>query len=1047
MACVLCACAPREALVTLTDLRCELAKNPIGIDAARPRLGWILESPERNQTQAAYQIVATDGAGHVLWDSGKVTSAESAHIEWGGLALRSGQRVTWRARVWDRLDRPSRASALASFEMGLLRPIDWQPSKWIGSTGRFPYSPEIPVPDGRWIWSPDGAGAKWAPKGERLLRHVFTLPDDAVLKSARALFFSAHDKLRWVLYVNGKEATRGGGLSGFVPTDVAALLKPGANLLAVTATNPGGAAAILGRLTVERSDGRLLAIDTTTTWKTSQKKWAGWNQPGFDDAGWDRARDVASAGFAPWGRVALPSNAPPAPLLRKTFGIGKPVASARAYVSGLGYFELFINGKRIGDHVLDPGFTRYDRRVLYVTHDVTSAVREGANAIAVILGNGWYSPHAQDVWGFHRAPWKNPPRLLLQLRVRYADGSEETIASDDSWKTTAGPIVFDGIRNGETYDARREKPGFADAKVSDADWRPVVVVSAPGGVMSAQSLPMKVTETVRARRVSEPRPGVFVVDFGQNLAGWARLHVAGPAGTEVRLRYGELLNSDGTIDQRAIAEGVQQGPVQTDTYVLKGEGNEVYEPRFTYHGFSHVEVTGFPGRPNLDSLQARVVHTAFERTGNFETSSEVVNRIQRATLWSYRSNFPGIPTDSPSRGKIGATAGAHLAAEQAMFNFGNAAGYEKWLHDLADEQLPDGELPAFAPSPGVGASRGNGPAWDSAFVLIPWYLYLHTGDPRALTSGYDGLHRTVDYVGSHEYARANPAGWKGDVMPFHDRTPEWVTHAGYHAADARIVALAARLAGKNDEATRYEAMAAEVRRSFEEAFFDEQGGDINVRTQTALGCALFQELVPEGRRARVLETLLSNIARHNDHIDTGLLGARCLLHALSDMGRADLAYRLASGTDNPGWGNFMKRGATTLWEGWAGDGAQNNVALGDISAWFWKTLAGINPNPKAPGFAHVIIRPEPVGDLTWVRAETHTVRGKIASSWQRDKHGALGLKVEIPVGSTATVLVPASDRAQVTTDGAVFVRAEKSRRIYQTGSGTWSFEVREKLAP
>jgi alpha-L-rhamnosidase len=745
--------------------------------------------------------------------------------------------------------------------------------------------------------------------------------------------------------------------------------------------------------------------------------------------------------------TALTTPPAPAPMLRRAFTIAKPVRSARAYVAGLGYSELYLNGQKVSDHVLDPGFTAFDRRVLYVVHDVTKALAPGKNAVGVMLGNGFFNQHAPDDWGFATASWRKTPRLLLQIQVTYEDGSSDTVVSDESWKVATGPILFDGIRNGEQYDARLEKPGWAGADyVEDATWTPALVVPEPGGVLNAQMFPpQKVMQTLAAKTVSEPMPGSFVVNFGENTAGWVRISLSGPAGTEVKLRYGERLNADGTVDQSNLNTHVHEQPYQVDRYILKGIGTETWEARFAYHGFQYVEVTGFPGRPTVDNFQAQVVYTSFDQIGHFSSSNDVINRIFDATLRSYRANFQSIPTDCPHREKIGWMADAHLAAEQAMFSFGNAAGYTKWIRDVRDAMRPMGDLPGIVPTGGWGYTWGNGPAWDSALFLIPWYLYQYDGDERILTDSYDHFKRYVDYVGTRDYMTMNPEGWLGDwVAPPDAPTPEAVTHAGYHAVDARITAATARLLGQEAEAATYDQVAKNVKAAFATHFLDPASGRVAADTQTALGVALAQGMLDEADKPRVLDRLLANIAARNNHIDSGVLGAKYLPSVLTDSGHADLVYTMVTQKDYPGWGYWIAQGSTTLWETWMGTGnsSLNHVFLGDISTWFYRGLAGINPDPAAPGFAQIIFRPQVVGDLSFARADTHTLRGVVASAWERTP-GLVIFDFTVPVNSGATVFVPAGSQAQVKApEGATFLRSEGDRQVFSIESGKYRFEVR-----
>ncbi len=784
----------------------------------------------------------------------------------------------------------------------------------------------------------------------------------------------------------------------------------------------------------------------TVAWKVrvwdTQDHAAAWSEPATWEMGLLQATDWKGKWIA--GGTDLATPPAPAPYLRKTFTLTKPVASARAYIAGVGYAELELNGKKVGDHVLDPGYTRFDRRIVYATHDITASLVQGANAVGVLLGNGWLNVNAKDVWDFDTAPWRQTPRALVQLQVDYTDGTHDTIASDASWRRSTGAILFDGIRNGQSDDGRLEKIGWTTPEyIEDASWSPALLVQSPGGVLSAQMFPpQKVMQTLTAKTVTAQGAGVFLFDFGQNTAGFAKLSVSGPAGTKVTLRYAEKLGANGRIDQSNIS-GVggfnfYQGPYQTDSYVLRGGGAEVWQPRFAIHGFQYVEVSGFPGTPTKDNLEAEVVHTAFETIGEFSSSNELLNKIQAATQWSYKANFQSIPTDCPHREKNGWMGDAHMAGELAMLNFQNGAAYTKWVRDIEDEQRPSGELPGIVPSPGWGYTDYSGPAWGSALLLVPWYLYQYTGDTQILTNGYEHFKRYVDYLGTFDYMAKNPTGWLGDCVMPGATTPEAVTHAGYHATAARITAATAKLLGNDADNQKYLAVAADVKQRFGAKFFNAGTAQVAGDSQTALATALYQGLLDDADKPRVLARLVANIGAHQNHLDTGCLGTKALPWALTDGDQAELFYKVATKTDFPSWGRWINQGATTLWETWSDDGSHDHIFLGDISAWFFRGLAGINPDPDAPGFSNVIIRPQVVGDLTSASGSTETLRGKIHSDWQIDGP-KLVLSIEIPVNSTATVFVPAASQADVTAEGAMFVRSEAGRQVFSVGSGSYQF--------
>lgn len=742
----------------------------------------------------------------------------------------------------------------------------------------------------------------------------------------------------------------------------------------------------------------------------------------------------------------------PAPLLRREFGLPAPIHQARAYVCGLGYYELSLNGRRVGDHVLDPTVTQYDQRARYVTYDVTKHLQTGANVVGVMLGNGWYNCHTPEVWHFDKASWRDYPKLLLQLEVTLEDGRQVLICSGPEWKVTDGPVQFDGLRNGETYDARGEKPGWDAPSYDDSDWRSALVVPGPGGLLQAQtSPPCKVMETLTPVSVTEIRPGVAIYDLGQSIAGWAQLRVSGPAGTEVTLRYAEKLTEDGDIDQRNIDAFVKQGDCQTDRYLLKGEGEEVWEPHFTYHGFQYVQVTGLPGEASLANLRGRVVHTAFESAGSFACSNDLLNRIQECTLWAYRGNFVGIPTDCPHREKNGWTGDAQLATETGLLNFDAAAAYRQWLETIVDAQRPSGQLPGIVPSSGWGYNWGNGPAWDNALMLIPWYLYFYTGDQDVLERNYPAMKRYVDFCTTMATDDVVSFGLGDWCHPDRERmTPAALTSTAYYCVDCRIVAEVAKMVGKADEAERYQRLANDVQMAFND-HFGKDGGLYAGGEQTSQGCALYQGMVEEEDAPAVVERLLEAIERNDGRLDVGILGAKYVPRALADAGHAELAYALLTRTDYPSWGHWLEQGATTLWEDWRGQASRNHIMFGDISAWMYNYLAGLAP--EEPGFKKILIHPRPVGDLAWVTAEHHSAYGLIRSAWRREDNG-FTLEVTIPANTTARVILPPEDLDAAQEGGRPLAEAPGLTALptgeglaVEVGSGSYQFHVRQPGSP
>jgi alpha-L-rhamnosidase len=735
----------------------------------------------------------------------------------------------------------------------------------------------------------------------------------------------------------------------------------------------------------------------------------------------------------------------PAPQFRKTFEVTKKVQRARLYISGVGYNVPCLNGQRIGDRLLDPAFTRYDKTVLYSTYDVTETLRSGENVLGVVLGNGWYNMFTKDVWGYDHAPWRGEPTLLAQLEMIFDDGSQQTIVSDQSWKVAPGPIVFNSIRQGESYDATKETKGWDKPGYDDRKWPQPEEESGPAGKLISQMMqPVKATERIVPKSISQPQPGVYVFDLGKNIAGFAELKIKAPAGTQLTLRYAERLSSNGRVDQQDIAQHVAGKLVQTDKYICKGEGVEKWCPSFMYHGFQYVEVSGLPEPPTNESLTGVMVHTAMEKAGSFECSNPLFNSIQQAALNSYQSNFMGYPTDCPQREKNGWTGDAHLAAEMGLYNFKGQNAYTKWLHDIADEQRSTGELSAIVPTAGWGYFWGNGPAWDNAMVLIPWYLYQYSGDHRILQQMYPHIKRYVDYLGTRAENHIVKIGL-GDWAPAKTKTPAEVTSTAYYYVDAVILSRAAEIFGYKEDKEKYGALASQIKEAFNAAYYH-GGGIYDLGSQTALACAIYQGLSPD-HLEQTLSCLVAAVKNNDDHLDCGILGTKYLLHALSDHGRSDVAYKIVNQRTFPGWGNWIGQGATTLWEQWDGTESRNHIMYGDVSAWFYKNLAGIAPDDEEPGFKRIVFQPYFAPDLGWVRAKHESLYGEIAADWSR-KGNSINYTVTIPANTTGEIVLPGDKKIKVGGEAlskskwVQKVVKEKNAIRFLIGSGTYVIKIK-----
>jgi alpha-L-rhamnosidase len=787
--------------------------------------------------------------------------------------------------------------------------------------------------------------------------------------------------------------------------------------------------------------GKPIASAQQVTWKV--RAWDRDGQPGdwSAPATWETGL-LDKSGWH--GRWIGTGETGASPLLRKTFDAKGPIKRARAYVSGLGYYELRLNGAKVGDRVLEPAFTNYDRRVLYTTYDVTAQLKQGKNAVGAMLGTGWYDVRTVAEWHFHEASWRDRPKLLVELRIDYADGSSDRVFTDETWKTAAGPITFDSVYCGENYDARREQPGWDAAGFDDAAWSPAKLVAAPKGKLVSQQMPpIRVVDTLAPKKITEPKPGVFIFDFGQNFAGVPQLTVDGHAGTTVKLRCAERVAADGTLDTAAIDVFVKKfgnEQFQEDRYTLRGDGGkEVYAPRFTYHGFQYIEVTGFPGKPTLANLRGLVLHTDLRTVGEFECSNDLLNKIWRAGRWSYLNNAHGYPTDCPTREKNGWTGDANLASETGLLNFDGVTFYEKWLRDLADAQWPEGDVPAIVPTQGWG--RGVGPAWDAAYILLPMRLYEYTGDARVLQTHFNGMKNYVDYLTKHQAKDGIVTYGLGDWCPAESQTPAEVTSTAYYYRHARAVADAARILGQSDDAAKYSQLAESIKAAFNKKYFDAKAASYANGTQTALSCALYQGLVPPEQQDRVFANLLAAIEKKSNHLDTGILGAQYVMQTLLARGRVDVGYAIASQRTQPSWGWWIDQGATTLWEQWNGSDSRDHIMFGDVLAFFTKGIAGIQPDPASPGWKHVIIRPGVVGDLRSARGSYHSVHGRIVSSWTRNGQ-RFSLNVTIPPNVTATVYVPAADANEVSVnrnEGVTLERSDAGHAVFSIGSGDYSF--------
>jgi len=705
-------------------------------------------------------------------------------------------------------------------------------------------------------------------------------------------------------------------------------------------------------------------------------------------------------------------NLKPAPYFRKLFNIQKKVKSARAYIAVGGLYELYLNGAKVGDHRLDPMFTRYDRRTLYLTYDVTQNLHIGNNAIGVILGNGWYNHQSiTKGWYFDKAPWRARPRFCLDLRIIYEDNTVETICSGQDWKTSLSPIIFNSIYTAEHYDARLEQNGWNMPDFDDSNWKSAICTNAPSQNIVAQTLqPIRNVAEIPLKEMLKIDEKTYLFNFGRNISGVCAIKVAGTAGTTIRLKHAERLDKNGRADLSNIdvyhRPVDDSDPFQTDVFILSGNGEETFMPRFNYKGFQYVEVTSDkPVHLTKESLRAYFMHNDVAAIGSIHSSNPIINKIWEATNASYLSNLFGFPTDCPQREKNGWTGDAHINIETGLYNFDAITIYEKWLADHQDEQQPNGVLPAIIPTSGWGYHWANGPDWTSTIAIIPWNIYLFYGDSRLLKSCYDNIKRYVDQITSRSPDGITNWGL-GDWVPVKSKTPMEFTSTAYYYADAVILSKAAALFGYAEDAKKYTALAEMIKNVFNEKYLNRETGIYGSGFQTELSAALYWGLVPDEFREKVAKNLTERVIIDGSHIDVGLLGSKTILNALSENGYADLAYKVASQESYPSWGWWIVNGATSLLENWRIDDARNlsmnHIMFGEISAWLFKGLGGIFPDEEKPGFKNIILKPNFVSGLDQFEAKHESPYGRIISSWEKSE-GKVLYNVTIPANSTATL--------------------------------------------
>jgi len=972
---------------TPTVLRCENRIDPHGIDVAKPRLSWILDSGK----QTAYQIVV-DG----VWDSGKVTSDQSVAVEYAGSALESQKGYNWRVRVWDANDTVGEWSPYGRFVTGVLGQ-PWQ-GQWIagkyGTTaakGIGYHAAETTVDEIKWVQVDLGSSMSVDSVVLDSLRHEnvvgFGYPLRYRIEGSVDPDFTTPVM---IADMTANDAPNPGNAPVAHPADATV------RYVRVTATKlypwHSNFTFALSEMQVI-SGGNNVALGTPVSFKDT-----------VDNYGWHHEALTDGYGSAPRSL----------PVFKRGLAIEKEVEEAVLSISGLGHYELFLNGEKVGDDLLAPGWSNYRKTCLYDTFDLTEQLNQGNHEFRVMLGNGFFNipggryVKLQTTFG--------PPMLTMQMRIRFADGTEQTVVSDGSWQTASSPITFSCVYGGEDYDARLE------ASLNDSSaWSPATVIDGPGGTLTGLSQaadPIGAIETIKAVSVNKISPSLWVCDFGQNVSFMPRLKVRGTAGASVKMIPAELLAGDGRISD-PMCNGNSYY-----TYTLKGaEEGETWFPQFFYRGGRYLQVElsapdGMP-MPEIQSIESVVVHSKARPTGDFECSNELFNRIRHLIRWAQRSNLMSVITDCPHREKLGWLEQYHLHGYALRHEWDMAAMYVKGMADMAQAQLENGLVPDIAPEYTIfGGGFRDSPEWGSSFVIVPWQQYEYTGDTSLLEMYFEGMKRYCDYLESRsqDLIVSHGLGDWYDIGPnppgVSQLTPLEVTATAYFFRCADIISRTATLLGKPEDAARYGDLAARIRTAFNARFWNDEAGVFSSGSQCANAVPLVMGIAEPHMRQRALDAIVRDVQEKG--LTAGDVGFHYLLRALYEGGRSDVIYAMNNQSDRPGYGYQLAQGATALTEAWNAEvrSSHNHFMLGHITEWLYAGLGGIKPDPTAPGWKKFIIKPAVVGDLTWVKAHYDSPYGRILSHWRKE-NGKFILNVTVPANSTATVVLPDGSSHQV----------------------------------
>jgi len=1089
---VMCAQTAGAQALSSAALRVDEMTTPLGIDDTQPRFSWQMRDSREGARQTAYQLLVASqpellAAGKAdVWDSGRIASGQSVGVQYAGPALAPSTRYYWKVLVWDQAGEPVPESPVSWWETGLLKQ-PWR-AQWIGY--ETPEEAAVRQAPAAWIAYPGQIpkpAAQALPAGKPVEQHIAYRQTVTLNKPVlhATLYATAQDTVSaWMNGVQVMTASpyppwRQFPWKKFVRADATSALTTGSNTIAIEQVHyaqpneKADAPPMIATLFVEYADGSTEVFASGTSWKSSLEAAPGWQQKSFDDAGWKNAIAYKQGtGDNALGHPWIPDSVK---IFRRAFEVKSPVKSARLYATALGAYELYLGWNRVGDQVLAPGWTDYRERVAYQAYDVTDLIVQGNNAIGALLAPGWYESPLE--WFQQPNNYGDtPPALLAQLRIEHTDGSIEWVTTDTSWQADPSSFLQSELYDGESLDFTREtnvgwsQAGFPDDLLHE---RAKMIHPAPVKIVAQDFPPIRVERTLEAKSLTEPKPGVFVYDFGQNFSGVVRVRLHDPAATKVQLRFAEVLNPDGTIytDNLRTAKA-------TDSFTLFSSSvapNIHYdlEPLFTFHGFRYDEVTGLTTAPGKDAVTAKVIHTDAPFTAKLETGSALINQLWSNILWGQRSNFVGVPTDCPQRDeRLGWMGDAQVFWRAASYNMDLATFSRKFAADMRGTQVQTPYYGIYSPGT-VSPNAGYAPGWSDAGVIIPWTSWLQTGDKSIIEENWAAMEKYLDAI-----AAANPDGLRRNEygIPFGDwLSPEGKTDivliaTAYWAYDVTMMREMAHATGRTQDEEKYKQLFEKIRAAFEKQFVREDGfvagadnsaspfGAINNPnakskggdTQTGYVLALHMNLIPQELRAAAAQKLVGKIHANHDLLATGFLGTPYLLEELTKAGYPELAYKLLLNTEYPSWGYMVEHGATTMWERWNGDqmmadpgmNSFNHYAYGAVADWIYRYAAGIDATPLDAGFHTIILHPVFDRRLGSLDLRYQSPYGEIHSNWSVDGDKA-HWTVTIPPNANGWLHLSAPEAANYTLNGKPLAKpAEKEGKAgYEFASGTYSFEV------